>query len=69
MITQSDWDLIKIVIDDSVKEAKQEVYREISDSLKLAGDMDYYNYMSIEEQAAKSGCTMAGECISWLVED
>ena len=55
-------------IDAAITLAKQEVYAEIADSLKSAGEQNLYDYSSIEEQAGKAGCALAGERIEWLVQ-
>ena len=65
IFTDEQHELIKIMISD----AQQEVYREIADSLKSAGERDLYEYADIEEQAAKAGCALAGERIQWLVNE
>ncbi len=62
-------DQVKALIATAVQEAKQEVYREIADSLESAGEMDLYNHTSMDQQAAHAGCAMAGERIQWLVEE
>jgi hypothetical protein len=68
IFTEEQHDLIKVWIGDAVKKAQQEVYREIADSLKSAGEVDHYAYHSMDELAAKGGCAMAAERISWMVE-
>jgi len=60
---------VALMIANAIHAAKQEVYAEIADSLKSAGEVDHYEWMSISEQAGKAGCAMAGEHIEWLVED
>ena len=58
---------IEKMIKAAVHAAKQEVYAEIADSLKEAGERDY-EYASMNTLAGKAGCALAGERISWLVE-
>ena len=60
---------IQIMIDNAVHAAKQEVYREIADSLKSAGEMDMYNFQSIESQCTAHTARELGDRISWLVEE
>jgi hypothetical protein len=66
--------LEKVFADDSVfvqalvKAITQEVYKELADSIKSAGDLDMYNFQSIEAQTAAHAAREIGERISWLVE-
>jgi hypothetical protein len=47
---------------------KQEVYKEIADSLKSAGELDLYNFQSIEEQCSAHTARNLGDRVSWLVQ-
>ena len=59
---------VAAMIATAVEAAKQEVYAEIADSLKSAGEVDMYNYESMESLAGKYGCQLAGERIEWLTD-
>ena len=47
---------------------RQEIYAELADSFKSAGEMSHYDFQSIEDQCTAHTARGLGDRISWLVE-
>lgn len=50
------------------KVIRQEVYAELADSIAGAGEIDLYNFQSIEAQCSAHTARDIAERIKWLVE-
>ena len=61
-------DEVLFLIEAAVKAAKQEIYAELADSFKSAGEMSHYDFQSIEDQCTAHTARGLGDRISWLVE-
>ena len=59
---------VEAMIAKAIQDAKQEIYRELVDSFESAGDLDHYNYQSIESICSAHTARELGDRIKWMVE-
>jgi len=60
---------IQVMIDNALARQRQEIYKEIADSIAGAGELDCYNFQSIEAQCSAYAARDIADRIKWLVEE
>ena len=61
-------EIVKTMITNALADQRQEIYQELADSFKSAGELDLYSFQSIESQCSAHTARDLGDRISWLVE-
>ena len=57
-----------VIVQSIIKAACMSVYRELADTFKSAGELDHYNFSSIEAQCTAHTARELGDRIKWMVE-
>lgn len=65
LVTRSE---VEEMIGEAIKQTTRFILTELADSFKSAGEIDLYNYQSIESQCTAHTARELGDRIGWLLE-